>query len=463
MRDLGRTGRLAELLPSAWAFERRIDVLSAALAIPVLLGGGGYILRLQIGPLWRAVAFVTLASIVRALCTALRKAAIEPLRSLTNVVEAYRGGDYTIRSNRAMRGDVLGDLAHEVNSLGETLHERRLQAVEATALLDKLISAIEIAVLAFDGEGRLRVSNPAARQLLQIGAPVGQTAAELGLEEFLRDDVRTHLATEIAGRAGRWQITHGTFREGGLAQHLLMMSDVSRFLREEERLAWRRLIRVIGHEVNNSLAPIRSLAQTLQELLSARLPPGGEAEDILDGLRVIADRSRALGGFLVEYGRLARLPPPRTRWLKLAPLLARVTALEPLRRIQIEVAEDLEACVDEDQLEQMLINLARNAVEAEGDDGGRVVIAARSRQGDLLITVTDDGPGVANPDNLFVPFFTTKPGGTGIGLLLSRQIAEAHGGTLSVSNRAEGCGAVATFEVAGAARLQTDRWISPGS
>jgi nitrogen fixation/metabolism regulation signal transduction histidine kinase len=454
--DRRRSDRLVELSRYLWAFEQRIGILSAALVILALLCGGWSVLRLEIDPLWHALALAALTLIMLALGMALRNAIVEPLRGLTNVVEAYRGGNYTIRSSREMPGDVLGDLAHEINSLGETLQIQRLRALEATALLEKLIGAIDAAVMAFDGEGRLRLSNPAAVQLLQpqVGTPIGLTATELGLGKLLREDARDRIETVLAGRSGRWQITHGTFREDGLAQHLLIVSDVSRVLREEERLVWQRLIRVIGHEVNNSLAPIRSLTQTLHELLSVRLSPGSEAQEILGGLQVIADRTRTLSSFLAQYSRLARLPPPRVRWLKLAPLLKRVTALELLHRIEIEMPADLEVRVDEDQLEQALINLARNAVEAQGPGDGRVVIAAHARQDHLLVSITDEGPGVANPDNLFVPFFTTKPGGSGIGLLLSRQIAEAHGGTLSLRNNTGGRGAVATVEIPGAARIR---------
>ena len=435
------------------AFERRIIVLSLALTVPALVLGEWLIWRLEPG-IWRGVAAVALLAILAGLCVALRKSVTEPLRGLTNVVEAYRGGDYTIRSSRELPGDALGDLVHEINSLGDTLHQQRLQALEATALLDKLISAIDIAVLAFDGEGRLRLRNPAAAQLLGLEstAGAGYTATEVGLEEFLRDDTRSRMVTSIANHSGRWQITHGTFRESGLAQHLLIIADVRQALREEERLAWQRLIRVIGHEVNNSLTPIRSLATTLQESLSAALAPGNDRDEALTGLKVIADRTQGLSRFLAQYSRLARLPSPRPRWLELAPVFARVTALEPLHQIQIRVPEGLEVLVDEDQLEQALINLARNAVEAQGDSSGHVLVAARGDADTLVITITDEGPGVANPDNLFVPFFTTKPGGSGVGLVLSRQIAEAHGGTLSLENRHDTHGAIATFEIPGAVR-----------
>jgi len=443
---------MAELGRSRLAFERRVVALSVALAVPALGLGAWLIWRLEWIWIWRAIALGALAGLMATLVTSLHKAVTAPLRGLTNVVEAYRGGDYTIRSSRESPGDALGGLVHEINGLGNTLRQQRLQALEATALLDKLINAIDIAVLAFDGEGRLRLHNPAAAHLLGLETGVDHTATDVGLDEFLRDDTASRIVTSLTGRSGRWQITHGTFRESGLAQHLLIIFDMRQVLREEERLAWQRLIRVIGHEVNNSLTPIRSLATTLQESLSAALPPGNDRDEALAGLKVIADRTHGLSRFLAQYSRLARLPSPRPRWLELAPVLARVIALEPLHEIQIQVPAGLEVLVDEDQLEQSLINLARNAVEAHGDSAGHVVITALGYDHKLVITITDEGAGVANPDNLFVPFFTTKPGGSGVGLVLSRQVAEAHGGTLSLENRHDTHGAIATLEIPGATR-----------
>jgi two-component system, NtrC family, nitrogen regulation sensor histidine kinase NtrY len=314
-------------------------------------------------------------------------------------------------------------------------------------------------VLAFDSERQMRLCNPAAAQLLGLkpGEEGCRSATDLGLEALLSDSAQTQVITTIAGRTGRWQVTHGTFRESGLAQHLLIISDVQPALREEERAAWQRLIRVIGHEVNNSLAPIKSMAESLHGLLSDVLEQGKIRNDTLDALRVIGERTAGLGRFLAQYSRLARLPTARPRWQRLAPVLARIGALESLQGIAMDVSPDLEACIDADHLEQALINLGKNAVEATGHSTGKVAMSARARGSDLLITVTDDGPGVANPDNLFVPFFTTKPGGSGVGLVLSRQIVEAHGGSLQLANRADARGAVATLVLPDAARLRPEK------
>lgn len=435
-------------------FERRIAVLASAFALLALILGVSLLWRLPLNPIVRGILAAALLMVLAALWAALLKSVVNPLRGLTNVVEAYRGGDYTLRSSRESAGDALGDLVHEINSLGNTLHGQRLRAMEATALLDKLIGAIDIAVLAFDGEGQLRLLNPAAADLLGLAQAdaIGRSAVDLAVQNFLEGEAHTRIVTAIAGRTGRWQVTHGTFREGGLAQHLLIVADVRQALREEERSAWQRLIRVISHEVNNSLAPIKSLATTLKEMLDELLPAGSTREDALPALQVIADRTESLQRFLAQRSRLARLPAPQRRWFSVKPLLARVAKLEQAYPIDVQAPEDLEVYVDEDQLEQTLINLVKNAIEAQGERPGTITIAVRDSQDRLIATVADEGPGIANPDNLFVPFFTTKPGGSGIGLALSRQIAEVHGGTLRLENRTDARGAVATLEIPAVAR-----------
>ncbi len=457
--------------------ELRVLALSISLGVLAFCPGAWLLGTLGVDLASRAVLITALALLVVWLCRRLQRVLTGPLRALTNVVEAFRGGDYTVRARRGQKGDALGDLSEEINQLGSALHAQRLHAVEASALLDDLIRAIDVAVLAFDGDGRLRLINPAASRLLRVDQedPDARTATALGLNSFLAAEARTSITTTLGKRSGRWQVTHGIFREGGRAQHLLIIADVLQALREEERAAWQRLIRVIGHEVNNSLTPIKSLADTLQDLVGELPVAAASRTEALNALRMIGDRSDALARFLARYSQLARLPPLRPRWQPLAPLLERVVALNRPYAIAVRIPAELEVFVDEDQLEQALINLAKNAVEAQSEqDGeprgritdqgrttdaaasaaaGRVGITARIHNTDLVICVTDEGPGVANPDNLFVPLFTTKPGGTGIGLVLSRKIAEAHGGTLLLENRRDARrGAVATLELPRAAR-----------
>jgi two-component system, NtrC family, nitrogen regulation sensor histidine kinase NtrY len=382
-----------------------------------------------------------------ALGFAVRESVTAPLRGLTTVVEALRVGDHSIRGRGARLGEAMGELVLEVNLLADAMRAEHLRALEATALLEELLRSLDVAVLAFDGRGVLRLLNSAATQLL--GAPaaalLGRSAAELGLLDLVPDEPGTRLVDSVAGHAGRWQATHGSYREGGMAQHLLVVTDVRRTLREEERAAWQRLLRVMGHEVKNSLAPIRSIAGTIRSIVSRELPDGPRRTDVLEGLQVVEERSGALDRFLAQYRRLAQVPPPHPTRVEVARLLRRVAALAP-SPVAIRADERLTAALDADLIEQALVNLLRNAVEAAGP-GGAVELEAELTGRSLVLRVLDDGPGISNADNLFVPFFTTKPGGSGIGLVLSRQIAELHGGTVTLLDRPGRRGAVATLEL----------------
>ena len=228
---------------------------------------------------------------------------------------------------------------------------------------------------------------------------------------------------------------------------LVVLADLSRALREEEREAWQRLIRVIGHELNNSLAPIRSIAGSLETLLGRAPRPADWEDDVKRGLAVIAARSEALNRFMDAYARLARLPRPILRPVDLGALVRRVAGLETRMSVAIAAGPELTVSADADQLEQLLINLVRNAVDAALETGGGVRVGWGKNGAHCDLWVEDEGPGLSNTSNLFVPFFTTKPGGSGIGLVFSRQIAEAHGGTLTVANRRPGPGCEAHFRL----------------
>ncbi len=338
----------------------------------------------------------------------------------------------------------------EVNTLSATLREQRLGALEAAALLRKVMGEIDVAVFTFDGQQRLRLLNRAGERLLAAPAErlLGRKAAELGLAACLEGEPARTLEMTFAGAAGRWGMRRTTFREAGFPHQLLVLSDLSRALREEERQAWQRLIRVLGHELNNSLAPIQSVAQSLESMLLRSRPPApwkppDTAEDMRRGLGVIRARSEALGRFMGAYARLARLPQPTFALVNVAPWIRRVVALETRLAIRLVPGPDLTISADADQLEQLLINLVRNAVDATLETGGGVQVRWSKNGHYLEVRVEDEGPGLSNTANLFVPFFTTKPGGSGIGLVLSRQIAEAHGGSLTLSNRESSPGCVA--------------------
>ncbi len=373
-----------------------------------------------------------------------RERVVRPLQTLSNLLAALREGDYSIRARGARHDEALGQALIEVNALGATLREQRLGAVEATNLLQRVMAAIDVAIFAFDESETLALVNRAGERLLgrPADALLGRRAADLGLGDCLRGGAQRTLEATFPGSAGgRWELRRSTFRLGGLPHQLLVLSDVSRALREEERQAWRRLIRVLGHEINNSLAPIKSISGSLQDLIRRERRPPDLDDDIAQGLAVITARSEALARFMSSYARLARLPPPEFEPLDVHAWVRRVVDLETRLGVEVEEGPPLVIEADGAQLEQLLINLVRNAVDAALETGGGVQVGWARADSHVEVWIRDEGPGLSQTTNLFVPFFTTKPNGTGIGLVLSRQIAEAHGGSLTLENRtdARGC------------------------
>ena len=396
---------------------------------------------------WTLTSFVVVVWLGAAF--SLRSRLVYPLQTLSNLLAALREEDYSMRARGARPDDALGEVMLEVNALGDALRSRRLGTLEATALLRKVMEEIDVAVFTFDGEQRLRLMNRAGERLL--GRPseriLGRSAAELGLGDCLEGEPARTMTISMPGGTGRWALRRTTFREGGVPHALLVLTDLSRPLREEERQAWQRLIRVLGHELNNSLAPIKSMAGTLETMMQRQPRPADWEHDMRRGLEVIESRAAALGRFMEAYSRLARLPTPKMKAVDVGPLVRRVVGLENRMKISITPGPEWTVPADADQLEQLLINLIRNAVDAALETGGGVFVSW-TRQGDEVeVRIQDEGPGLPNTANLFVPFFTTKPTGSGIGLVLSRQIAEAHGGSLALEDRKDRSGCEARLRL----------------
>jgi two-component system, NtrC family, nitrogen regulation sensor histidine kinase NtrY len=374
-----------------------------------------------------------------------------PLRTLSSLLEAMREGDYSIRARAGPREDALGEVILQVNAMGATLRAQRLGALEATTLLRKVMEEIDVAVFAFDGHRRLRLVNRAGERLLARPAErmLNDRAEALGLGEYLDgDEMQTAQRTFPAG-SGRWGIHRSLFREGGLPHQLLVVTDLTRALREEELQAWQRLVRVLGHELNNSLAPIKSIAGSLESTLRRNGVGEEWREDALRGLSIIGSRSESLSRFLGAYARLAKLPRPQLAPVDVGAWICHAAGLEFRLPVAVRMGPESWIQGDRDQLEQLLINLLRNAVDASLETAGAVVVSWRRAGSQLEVMVEDEGPGLPNTANLFVPFFTTKPGGSGIGLVLSRQIAEAHGGSLDLCNRTPGPGCEARLRLPG--------------
>lgn len=376
---------------------------------------------------------------------AARERIVTTLRTFSNLLMALREGDYSLRAPRAGRDDTFREVAEEINSLGDLLRAQRMSALEASALLRKVMDEIEVAVLVFDKEHKLRLINHHGERLFQKSGEAlrGHTAGELGLMDILNGDAPRVVDFTFPGGAGRWEVRRGTYREQGNPHDLVVLSDMTRALREEERQAWKRLVQVLRHEINNSLAPIHSLAGSLRRMLARHPRPPDWEDDLRQGLDVITDRSQALNRFMASYSLLTRLPEPCPRPVNVGEWIQRVAGLETRRPVDILPGPEITIHADRDQLEQCLINLVKNAVEAVENPDARIWIHWSKPDYPAAfvdVCVEDEGPGILNPANLFVPFFTTKPNGSGLGLMLSRQIAEAHGGTLTLVNRESGRG-----------------------
>src|SRR5262245_37636612 len=413
-------------------FMAMIAGLPAVIVSMILLWSGDYAPRLQ----WTLTAVIL--GFWLALVSEIRQRVVFSLQTLSNILAALREGDYSIRGRDSRHDDALAEVTGEVNTLAQTLREQRMDALEATTLLRKVMEEIDVAVFSFDGERKLRLVNRAGERLLNMPSErlLGLKAEAIGLAECLNEGASSRVIDAVfPGGSGRWEIRRGIFRQSGLPHQLLVLSNLSRALREEELKAWQRIVRVIGHELNNSLAPIKSISGSLTSLLQKDSRPEDWEEDMLRGLAVIASRSESLSRFMAAYARLAKLPQPKFQPVEVRALVRRVVGLETRMAVSLKPGPELTIQADPDQLEQLLINLIRNAVDASLENGGAVRVHWQRFGSYLEIAIQDDGPGRSNTTNLFVPFFTTKPGGSGIGLVLSRQIAEAHGGTLTLENR----------------------------
>jgi nitrogen fixation/metabolism regulation signal transduction histidine kinase len=407
--------------------QRKVQSLAFLSGLPGLLAA---LLLLAVGD-YSLKVYLTVLILVGAgwlfFSLKLQAQIIHPLQTASNMLSALREGDFSLKASYVTDDDPLGQLMLEINLLTKVLAEHRMDAMEAHSLMDKVIQEIDAAVLTFDGECCLRLANPAARKLLGIEKEVISRyyAAELGLDKALESPSNAIIPHPNPEKTGRFVVRKGTYRVGGEPHELLILIDVSRNLREEELMAWKRLIRVLGHELNNSMTPIRSLAESLKKTAALPQMEAEDREDLAEGLEIIRQRADGLSRFVHEYARMAH----------------------PAVRIDSARSPELSLHADPDQLEQVFVNLIKNAVEAASQNDGEVMVCWEVQGEVLVLHIEDTGPGIANPDNLFIPFFSTKKGGSGIGLTISRQIIEAHDGSLNLANRNDvtGCSASITL------------------
>jgi two-component system nitrogen regulation sensor histidine kinase NtrY len=465
--------------PQRLTFQAKLRLFCTLLFVPTMVLLTGILVMAHFSTA-AILSILTIAALLLLLAiAAFTDQVVRPLQTLANVVASLREEDYSFRARGAKRDDPFGDLAIEINALADMHQSQRFGALEAAALFRRVIAELDAPVFAFDQGDVLRLVNPAAERAFSVIAErdLGRTARELQLGMLLEQPdegvlqldsppQQPRIVSRLPARApSRWMVRRSSFRQDGIPHTLILLSDVSAALREEERIAWRRLIRVLGHEISNSLAPIKSIAGTLR----SRLPQtNGLLPDFDRGLGVIESRAESLNRFVQAYRQLAQLPAPVMRRVPVRPLLERVVSLETRIDVALRDTPPVEVFADPDQMEQLLINLVRNGVEAACSAREEALAAGMAPEGlcvtmrstidsDFLsVFIEDNGPGLTNPANLFVPFYTTKKTGSGVGLVLARQIAEAHGGTLELRNRAGTHGCEAELRIPLAHRIQEE-------
>ena len=436
-------------------YEYRIRLWIAAFSLPSVFCTAIFVYE-QSSSIGIAIVAAATAAIACAIAaTYFLEQIIRPLQTLANIVSALRDDDFSFRARGAQRGDSLGDLAAEINALAGTLQRQRSSARDALTLVERVMTSMQSPVLAFDAFRCLRLLNPAAESALGLERrlSLGQTAESLDIEALLNTEDEGLYANERASspsRSGdtRWSVRRTTFRLHGVPHTLLVLSDVAAILREEERVAWQRLIRVLSHEINNSLTPIKSIAGSLRTRLPEPVGMDNDPNwDMRRGLAVIEERAASLNRFLQAYQQLMRLPDPRLQSVSLGSLLEQIVLVETRLRVVIDPGPPISICVDPDQSQQMLINLIRNAADAALEPtnirDANVCVTWRVASSSATIQIVDNGLGLMNPENLFVPFYTTKPEGSGIGLVLAQQIAMAHKGSVSLRNNSDAVGCIA--------------------
>jgi PAS domain S-box-containing protein len=434
--------------PRARNLELALTLLVLGGALPAVAVALVYIWTEDHTPEVRWTLLVLVIGIWIAAASAARQLAVRSLNLVANLLGALREGDYSIRGLSARSGSSMAMVMREVNDLGSTLQRQRTEAVESTQLLTHVMEEIGVAVFAFDPTNQLLLVNRAGERLMGKSSDdlVGSPASELGFDEYLTGDLRQLVDRAFGSKRGRYEIRRAVFYREGRPHHLVVVADLSQALREEEQAAWQRIVRVLSHEINNSLTPIKSIAHSLRRIVD-RANGFPRNDEVQQGLSLIEERSGALGRFLRAYAQLARLPKPKPRIINVPELVVRVVDLEKRLPVRIHPSPALKVQADSDQIEQLLINVIRNAVDASLETGGNVAVGWKQSGDWFELSIDDEGKGLPDTSNLFVPFFTTKPSGSGIGLALSRQIAEAHGGTIALENHIAAAGCRATLRL----------------
>ena len=357
------------------------------------------------------------------------------IRTLTNLIESMIDGDYTLRG-RFQTNQAFQELLNSINQLADTLSQHKIEAKESRLLLERIMEQMDAIVLATDENGWVVMANASANKLVLANADIANkvqlSATKIGVEivnaiSGIVDFSHTHLT-------GEHFLLKETFLSEGKPHQLYMLTNAERLLMEKERKAWQSLLRVLSHEMNNSLTPIAAISQTMQRKLQ-KINDEKQRVSLLDGIGIINERASSLSVFIASYSQLAHLPQPNLTKIQLTIMLEHIAALFPMCQVAINIESDLFINVDKNQFEQVLINIFKNAVEAMSQQSEKMIhVNCKSDGAWCHIILRDHGAGIANLDNVFVPFYTTKNQGSGIGLTLCRQIMFNHNGLIKLKN-----------------------------
>jgi len=363
------------------------------------------------------------------------QAMLSLFRALSGTVASYQDGDFGF-SLRWPQNDELADLVAAHNALGDVLRKQRLDLVQRELLLDTMVQNTPVAMLLVAEGSAIVYANLAARQLLHHGRRLeGHHLADIvrqGAPALAEALARGNDGLFTSGEGEQEEVYHlarRSFSLNGRRHQLLLLRQLTLELRRQEVQTWKKVIRVISHELNNSLAPLASLAHSGAELVRR-----GQTERLPQILATIEERTRHLESFILGYARFAKLPTPRLASCPWPPFLDSLAA-QAIFKLDCEPPAQ-PAMFDAAQLQQALLNLLKNALES-GSKPEQIGLHVSLAQGMLRIEVRDRGPGMSGAvlENALVPFYSTKRSGTGLGLALAREIAEAHGGRISLSNR----------------------------
>lgn len=415
----------------------RIQLTLFLISVPAIVLLPLFLLAKNISLLPVILSTIALAGVLLTLSMTLVGKLQSRLNVFSNMVLAVKEGDVS-QKLRLFNDDSFFDLAKAINELIDHAQVQQQSNKSSQLLLQKIVSNIDVAIVASDELGWITLANHKAQSLfVDPKNLVGQSTYTLGIQQLFKQSVDGPVSFQFPNAKGRWQCFHEQFFDKGKQYDLYFITDVSHLLRMEELKSWKNLLRVLSHEINNSLTPIASISQSMQQAVS-------HDDDLCEGLALIHQRAKSLESFIKSYRQFTHLPTPKKQAVVLHKMLSCCIALLSDSRITLHSDEYIEIDVDMALIEQVIINLLKNGLEACEGEAGEVEVDYRLQSQSLILTVTDNGRGIANVANLFVPLYSTKKQGSGIGLLVSRQIIEAHGGELTLENKVQSSGAIAT-------------------